>query len=341
MVRRSALVVPAVVALAFGAVVLTQRTARTSGSDAASARPADDAASPLAGPVAAGPGSRVGPAGTASGGGSAVVACPDLPSPGATSTSPLGSATHLFTRSTDDGVTVRVYASTSTPVAACGPVSSQGTATNPVECGSRSVSVEMSDDSAVGQGILGAPIDQGAADGSSTTSGETAPGTSEPQALSTGAFGVVEGDPVWWVALQVGSEVAQAKVNFADGSSDEMTPVDGIAVLVHHIGATTAANDPYTVKGTLTLTDPSGNTLATVTLPDVPSPAPVPEPDPSPPMSTPPGAATDSGASGAPSTGPASGGGSTSTNAGSSASSAVIACPVVLPPGAPLSSEAH
>ena len=213
----------------------------------------------------------------------------------------------------------------------CGPVFPEGSTGAPaVACGSSSVSVEMSDESAVGQGFLTASMDAVAANGSSTASGDAAHAESQPEALSSGAFGVVEGDPVWWVAVQVGSEVAQVEITFADGSSDEMTPVGGIALLAHHIVATTLSTDPYSVKGSLTFTDASGNVLDTVTLPDVPTPMTVPLPVPASPSSTPPGAAANPGAVGSGTAGPAAGEGSASTDtSSSSAPGTVIACPMV------------
>ncbi|HUJ64032.1 MAG TPA: hypothetical protein VLX59_00735, partial [Acidimicrobiales bacterium] len=281
MVRRSAVVILVVVAVASGAAVLTHRTGGTF-------VPTEASSSAVGRPLAASPNSGAGSSGPASGAASAPIACPD-PAPPGQGSSPLGSASHVFTRSTDDGVAIRVYKLTEPTVVGCGPVFPEGSTGAPaVACGSSSVSVEMSDESAVGQGFLTASMDAVAANGSSTASGDAAHAESQPEALSSGAFGVVEGDPVWWVAVQVGSEVAQVEITFADGSSDEMTPVGGIALLAHHIVATTLSTDPYSVKGSLTFTDASGNVLDTVTLPDVPTPMTVPLPVPASPSSTPP-----------------------------------------------------
>jgi hypothetical protein len=105
---------------------------------------------------------------------------------------------------------------------------------------------------------------------------------SEPQQLTTGSFGVQEGDPVWWVAVEVDSSVTSVRMTFPGGSSDQMAPVNGIAVLAGRVAPTVAAGGPgpYVVRGTLDLLGADGSVLKTVTLPEepvpVPSPAPVP-----------------------------------------------------------------
>jgi hypothetical protein len=127
--------------------------------------------------------------------------------------------------------------------------------------------------------------------------------------VSSAAFGVAEGDPAWWVAVQVGSDVGSAKMTFADGSSDQMTPVDGVAVLAHHVPTQVASADPgpYTVRGTLELLGVDGTTVATVTLPQ-PAPTPIPLPAPSPAPTPGPGSVGGSSGGGTSSGGTASGG---------------------------------
>jgi hypothetical protein len=102
--------------------------------------------------------------------------------------------------------------------------------------------------------------------------------------LTTGTFGVVEGHPVWWVGVEVGSTVTSVRMTFADGSTDQMAPVGGIAVLARRVSATVASADtgPYVVRGTLQLLDSAGSVVTTVTLPEQPSPVPVPAPAPPP-----------------------------------------------------------
>jgi hypothetical protein len=107
----------------------------------------------------------------------------------------------------------------------------------------------------------------------------TTPAASEPSALATGAFGVSEGDPVWWVAVEVSSDVRSVRMTFPDGAVDQMTPSQGTAVLAHRVPAAVATADtgPYDVRGSLQLLGADGGVLHTVTLPQA-SPAPVPEP---------------------------------------------------------------
>ena len=322
MVRRSTVVViSAVMAWALGAIGLTERSGGTSpphGSQSPPAVRALDASTSSPGAVGApsGPGERP-------------FACPDLAAPGEPAMSPPGSATRLFTRTTDDGVALRVYATAPMPAVLCGPVSSQGTPANPTsECDSRSVMVEMSDASTVGQGVLDGVSAIPVMKGSSTTSGITTPAASVPQALTSGVFGVIEGDPTWWVAASLGTEVAEATITFADGSSDDMAPIGGVVVLAHHAAATTPASDLSGVRGTLTLSDASGNVLATVALVDVSSPVAVPPPGPViGPLSAPGGAAGS--ASFGTGTEGAGAGGSASTATGTSPPNAPMGCLVV------------
>jgi hypothetical protein len=109
---------------------------------------------------------------------------------------------------------------------------------------------------------------------------------SEPRQLTTGSFGVQEGDPVWWVAVEVDSSVTSVRMTFPDGSTDQMAPVGGIAVLAGHVTPAVASADPgpYVVRGTLDLLAADGSVVTTVTLPQqpVPVPAPVPAPVPLP-----------------------------------------------------------
>jgi hypothetical protein len=149
------------------------------------------------------------------------------------------------------------------------------------------VSVELSDDAAVGQGEW--------FDAPSTSSTTTGPGV-EPVATMSNAFGVLEGAPVWWVAVSVGPEVADAQITFADGSTDEMSPINGVVVLAHQIDASVASSGdgPYEVRGSLQLLDSSGAVIKAVSFPQTiaPAPVPVPVPDPLPaplPGSTDPG----------------------------------------------------
>ncbi|HUY22021.1 MAG TPA: hypothetical protein VMV22_06745 [Acidimicrobiales bacterium] len=324
----------------------------------------------------------------------------------------VGSATKVFSRTTADGVTVRVYRlapsgspcvpSPSAPVAGGStdpspattlapnlPVSpgspgSTGTTTtevSPYVSVGPSFSIELSDDSAVGQGVVSSPVcvgspaagagtgigaASGSAGGTSTGPAETAPepvtvpgsilppvttivppvttttaptgggnAAQEPQQLSAGAFGVVEGDPVWWVAVEVGSDVASVRMTFADGSVDQMAPVDGIAVVAHRVSAATASTGtgPYDVRGTLDLLGADGGTVATAGLPQTPPPTPTPTPTPVPvPLhSVAPGTAVPGGTGstipGGTSSGSASSGSASSGSVSSGSVSPIVVCP--------------
>ena len=104
------------------------------------------------------------------------------------------------------------------------------------------------------------------------------------QAVVTGTFGVAEGDPVWWVAVEVGSDVTSVQMTFPDGSTDQMAPVGGVAVLAHRVTPAVAAADtgPYVVRGTLQLLGNGAVVVDTVTLPQESTPVPVPSPAPEP-----------------------------------------------------------
>ncbi len=218
------------------------------------------------------------PVGAASGA-SGAFACPMIP--GTVNMTggdgSVGSATHVFTRTTAGGVTIRAYRLPSTTPCGCGPLSaaaatssSSGSSSGSPTAGSQIlpwdsvvspvVSLELSDTTAVDQGDLFDAM------GVSAT---TPNATTEPTGVIANAFGVVEGAPVWWVAVSVGPDVASAQMTFADGSTDQMSPVDGIAVLAHQINPSVASSGggPYDVRGTLQLLDSSGGVIKVLSFP--------------------------------------------------------------------------
>ena len=256
---------------------------------------ADGADVPIVGPIT-GPASATDAPGASTGaesGGSVALACPLIPSQSASdptdwtgssssagSTGEVGSATHVFTRSTADGVEVRVYSEPSVSPCQCATAPSGPTQGEGVTSSSQTTAfmdIELSDTDAVGNGGLSTESD---ASGPTTS---TSSASAEPVAMTSGAFGVVEGDPVWWVAVSVGAEVAKVQMTFPDGSSDVMAPVDGMAVVAHSIDPSeaTSGSGPYAVRGTLQLLDQSGAVINTITLPEAP-PNPVPLPLPTP-----------------------------------------------------------
>jgi hypothetical protein len=218
--------------------------------------------------------------------GGGLIACPMIPAVAdpAGGYGGDGVATHVFTRTTADGVTIRAYRLPSTGSCGSGPIP-QATASSPSPGSSGSaanepdvvsggaVSVELSDESAVGEGTLSA---------APSLSATTMNADTEPFSAVSGAFGVTEGAPVWWTAVSVGPAVVSAKMTFAGGSVDQMAPVDGVAVLAYQIDPAVASSGegPYQVRGTLQLLDASGAVISTVTFPEapptlVPSPIPV------------------------------------------------------------------
>ena len=259
---------------------------------AGSLRAASSIARAPAGPTA------IGAAGSSAASGGGAIACPMVGGPvdAIGGDGSVGHATHLFTRTTTDGVTIRSYRLSSTGSCVCDATPS--------------LSLEMSDATAVGEGGLfdtPGPV------------ATTANATSEPIASTSGTFGVTEGAPVWWAAATVGPEVANVTMTFADGSTDQMSPVDGVAVLAHQIDVATASspNGPYEVRGTMTLFDAHGAVMKTVTFPAA-SPAPVPLP-----VTVP----------GSPPTPVADGGSSNHTpTSGPSMNGSMTACAEVVPP---------
>jgi len=323
---RAVVVISAVVVLAGGGVALAGGVGGSDGGTKPSA------AIPARAPSPRSPASASGPAHTVNADPSITAACPDV---GETTGNPSvgGTATHLFTRTSGDGVTIRVYRLAATDIG-CGPVPVSGGPVSPApSCvSSQQVSIEMSDATAVGLGDLGWSVASPSSTGSSPST--------QLQSTSAGAFGVAEGDPVWWVAIQVGPEVAKAEVTFADGSTDEMAPVDGVVVLADHVSVV-ATSDPDSVTGSVELFDGSGAVLSTLPLPQQQVPVlPVPVPSPGPVVNGS-GAGAGSGSSSAGQAGPTT---TTSGVTGSSASSPPVgagpddttfACPMIPAAGLP------
>jgi hypothetical protein len=117
-----------------------------------------------------------------------------------------------------------------------------------------------------------------------TTTTTTPPPTIQPSVVVPGVFGVSEGDPVWWVAVEVPDTVSTVRMTFPDGATDAMAPVSGIAVLAHRVpvDVATGGSGPDEVRGSLQLLGGDGGVLDTVTLPQAVSPVPVPAPVPVP-----------------------------------------------------------
>jgi hypothetical protein len=66
---------------------------------------------------------------------------------------------------------------------------------------------------------------------------------------SAGAFGVREQSPAQWVMVQAGPDIASVRVRFGDGSSDQMAPDHGVAVLAHRGAASASTIEGLGVDG--------------------------------------------------------------------------------------------
>jgi len=142
----------------------------------------------------------------------------------------------LFVRTTADGVSIRAYLHQNPLVqgeAQC--VTDRGSTpcpTPPPECAPPDTQLQtgLSDDGAVDFGYV--PVNPVASAGPLVV-------------LQASYFGAMEGDPAAWVALKADGSVAQVRVRYSDGATDEMAPVEGYAVLAHRM----AAPAPPKMKG--------------------------------------------------------------------------------------------
>ena len=319
--RRAIVVAATVSALTAGGVALVGTTAASPPAPSSEQGPLTTA------PANAGANSAPRSPATAAKATAPAIVCPDVAG-SSTASRGVGSAAHLFTRTTAGGVTIRAYRFGAGTVSGCGPIPAPGAGMLPAfACDGGAVTLEMSDDAVVGVGTVGAWAVPMETPSTSTTTTDPS-GTLDPEQLSSGTFGVGEGAPVWWVAVEVASDVAHAQVTFADGTTDDMVPVDGIVALAAPVTADARTNsDPYTVRATVTFSDASGRVLSTQTLPlptptPAPTPAPVPLPMPVTPSTPSPIPAvttmTAPAGAGAPSTGTGSTTPNTTTDSGAS-----------------------
>jgi hypothetical protein len=132
----------------------------------------------------------------------------------------------LFIRTTQDHIIVRAYRQ----VFACRPAAA------PCPAPPNLVILELSNDAAISTGNLvwtDAPLTGGL-------------GTN-----LAGRFGLTEGQPAVWVAAHVDPAVAKVRVRFADGTIDEMRPVDGIVGLAHGTNSTQITIETLDASGHL------------------------------------------------------------------------------------------
>lgn len=70
-------------------------------------------------------------------------------------------------------------------------------------------------------------------------------GSQDPvEVIGGGFFGSREGESVGWVAVHAAAGVAKVRVRFSDGSTDEMAPTNGFAVLARHLPTPAALPPP-------------------------------------------------------------------------------------------------
>jgi hypothetical protein len=85
--------------------------------------------------------------------------------------------------------------------------------------------------------------------------------TSGPLSGSVGLIGQAEQSPVWVATTHSGTGITLVRAHFSDGSTDEMAPVNGWAVLAH--GAATAAAKTGPATATVEGLDGQGKVVAT------------------------------------------------------------------------------
>jgi hypothetical protein len=115
--------------------------------------------------------------------------------------------TRVFLRTTSDGIQVRAY---ETPQ----PKSGSSPCGLPIP-----LFGEVSDAAMSGQVIA-------------TSRDSAAPSLLQVDAATV--VGVMEGSPIWVTIVRTAPNVAKVVAHFPDGWTDEMAPVSGWAVLVHH-----------------------------------------------------------------------------------------------------------
>ena len=124
----------------------------------------------------------------------------------------------LFLRSSG-GVAIRAYVHQPRPRPDCPPDRSCPPPPPPECVPSAVLRAELSNEGAVRAGV--APVWPSSANGVAV--------------LRTGIFGVAERSAAQWVAVHAGPTVERVRARFVDGSSDEMEPVRGYAVLAHTV----------------------------------------------------------------------------------------------------------
>ena len=146
--------------------------------------------------------------------------------------------TKKFVRTTGDAVTIRAY--------------QEGTANPAVRsvCGF----------------VPGLTAEVSTADVAGSTGGGFSAAAPAPfQSVSANAIGLMEGAPVGVVTVRTDAAVAQVRVTFADGKTDQMAPVDGWSVLAQKTSVAPAGQATFPT-GTVQALDASGKVIGTSAL---------------------------------------------------------------------------
>ena len=164
---------------------------------------------------------------------------------GVATVAPGGKLTKVFVRTTADGVTIRAYRTQAEPSPAACPI--------PVVPG---LVAEVSTSEITAQSVVG-----------------ISPASEHLIGFTSAIVGVAEGAPVWVVTAQVDGSVAQVRAAFADGKTDQMSPVGGWAVLAHVAPTGTTYTPP---TGSIQVMDKAGKVLDSQPFPAPPTIKPLP-----------------------------------------------------------------
>jgi hypothetical protein len=189
----------------------------------------------------------------------------------------------LFTRTAADGISIRAYrADLPSPDATKGIAQTSGQVPCPqgATCSSAQAMPVLPDECSP-VAILRAELSNEAAVEPGFLSISKLGPDQAVAVIQASYFGVQEGSPAAWVAVHTSDAVAIVRVRFADGTVDQMAPVQGYAVLAHQT-APPAQPDPSAdpeafrksmlPEGTVEALDGAGSVVATAALTDAGAP---------------------------------------------------------------------
>lgn len=213
----------------------------------------------------------------------------------------------LFVRTTADGIAIRAYRSdvpSPGPMEGLGKTSGQVPCPDGATCGAPAMPMPVMPEECFPSAMLRAELSNEAAVEPGFLSVSKLAADQAVAVIQASFFGVQEGSPTGWVAVNTSDAVSTVRVRFGDGTVDEMAPVQGYAVLAHKI-APPAQPDPSAGPeafrksmlplGTVEALNGAGGVVATAALTDAGAPRPAcmeppPLPAPQPTVGTPPGA---------------------------------------------------